>query len=56
MHNQHTPRRPDGFAKYRARHYRDAAKQLATRRSRPGHAFTWESALTGPGGGALPDR
>lgn len=42
MHNKHTPKRPDGFAKYRARHYRGArqtllllppAKQRALRRN-----------------------
>lgn len=42
MHNKHTPKRPDGFAKYRARHARSArpsllllppAKQRALRRN-----------------------
>ena len=28
MHNKHTPQRPDGFAKYRARHYRGARHTL----------------------------
>ncbi|MBN2987504.1 hypothetical protein [Pseudomonas lactucae] len=28
MHKQHTPKRPDGFAKYRARHYRAARPTL----------------------------
>lgn len=28
MHNNHTPKRPDGFAKYRARHYRSAHHSL----------------------------
>ena len=28
MHKKHTPQRPDGFAKYRARHYRGARNSL----------------------------
>ncbi|PIB55099.1 hypothetical protein AOA61_18860 [Pseudomonas sp. 2995-1] len=28
MHNLHTPKRPDGFAKYRARHRRDVRHSL----------------------------
>jgi hypothetical protein len=28
MHNKHTPRQPDGFAKFRARQYRGARHTL----------------------------